>query len=304
MAKMKYDVANVESSNFESPQPGTYSAKIFSVVDRTEMEGKNDWEVVLEITKEGRFKGSRIWYYLNWGEPSRWKVKEFVDALGMKAKGVLDSDRLVGKEVGIVVVADSWQGEYKGRISKFLQLSAVADDDEDEEDVVDDEDIDADEDDGDEEEQDYSSMTLKELREEAEARSLHLSAKTKKDKDALIEALEEDDEENADEEDDEEDEPEPPKTKAGKQKVGGKKAAEVVAPEEDDEDDDEDDEEADDEDDDGDDSDSDEEDEDYTEWSETELREECEARGLPTRGSKKALIARIEKDNAAAAKPF
>lgn len=298
---MKYDVTDVESSNFESPQPGTYRTKVFSVVDRTAMEGKNDWEVVLEVQNEGRFKGARLWFYLVWGESSAWKRREFIEALGMKLKGVLDSDRLVDKEVGAVVVADSYNGEYKGRIAKFIPISALDDDADDDEDEVDEDEVDAEDDDeGDEEEQDYSSMTANELRKLVDERELHLSAKDRKDKDAMIAALEEDDEEDADDEEDEE-EPEPtPKAKAGKQKVGGKKAAAVVAADDNDGDmaDDEE------EDDDGEDEASDEEDEDYTEWTVADLKEELESRGLSTKGSTKTLISRLEKDDASAADPF
>ena len=257
MARIKYNVEGVESGR-TPPKPGTYKAKVHSLTHR-DQDGKNDIEVVLEIT-DGKYKGSRLWSYVGLGEASAWKMAEFVLALGKGKKGFVDTEKDVGKKLGITVTADEWKGEYRARVSKFLTADSMEDDEDEGEDLdTDDEDLD----DEDDEESD------------------------------------EDEDESDEDEDDEEDEPAPPPTKArkpGTQKVGGKKAAKVVEPEpEEDEEDEEDDSE--------DEEESDEEPEDYEAWSEDELREELESRGMSTRGSKKALIARIQKDDASA-KPF
>lgn len=296
MAKIKYDVSEAESRR--SLQPGPYLAVIDQMTDRTP-DKKNDIEVVLEV-KAGEFKGNKIWTYLNLGEASQWKLREFTDAVGLKPKGVLDTDRLVRNktEVGIIVTADSYNGEYRGRVNKFISPDDLeADDDsedlddedlsdEDEDEVPapkgkrgkaaaakavtgDDDDEEDDDDDEDEDEEDYASLTLKELRALIDERDIEATAAQRKSKPKLIELLEEDDGEADDDEDEDEDEPD-----------------EDDEGEDDDTDDDDDDE------------------DDYSEWSIEELKEELESRGLRTAGKKPSLIARLEKDDTIDTKPF
>jgi hypothetical protein len=301
VAKIKYNVEGAETR--KQAKPGTYLTKIDAMNHREE---KGDIEVIVQI-QDGEFKNSKLWSYLNFGEASAWKLREFTDALGLKPKGTLDTDKLKGKSIGVVVAADTWNGEYRARINKWLDPEAMeADEDEDEdegEDLDDEDDDDEDDEDEESEDGDYSSLNLKELLAAAKDRGLKLTAKQKKDRDALIELLEEADEgEDEDEDDEEEDEPEPPKKGKAKAKPLGKKAAPVVEEEDDDEDEDEgEDEDDDDEDEEGD----DEEPEDYNEWEEDDLQEELESRGLKKTGSKKQMVKRLEQDDAkSGTKPF
>ena len=286
MAKIKYDVSKAEPGGTGlQPQPGIYLGKVSKVTDRRDQAGKNDLEVIIDVTKamdkpNKKFVGARLWTYPNFGEAADWKMREFTDAMGLKPKGIMDTDRLVGKTVGMVIVADSYQDQYKGRIGKLLHPDAL------EEDEPDDVDEDEDEDEDTEDEVDYSSMSLRDLRAAAEDEDIDHKGLSKKDLIAALEGDDEDEDED-DEDEDEEDEPEPPAKKKGK----AKKAE--PEPEEDDEDEDEDDDE-----------DEDEDEEDYDEWSISELKEELESRGLKTVGKKTSLIARLEKDDQSSDKPF
>lgn len=246
MAKVRYDVTDVEAGG-EQPQPGIYKARIVGA-NRRETDGKNDIEVTAEVIDHKRFGGGRVWAYVHMGEASKWKLREFTDALGLRAKGTLDTDKLVGKELGIVVVGDSWEGAYRARINRFLNLDAL-----DEEELDDEED---------------------------------------------------EDEDIEDEEDEDEEEEETPKAKAKKGKAISPKAKSKDEDEDEDEEDEDEDEDEDDEDEDDEEEDEDDEAEDYNEWALNELKEELESRGLPTKGSKKLLIKRLEKDDTSAEEPF
>ena len=63
MAKIKYDLSEVETRTNRVPPKGTYKAKVFKVTDRSE-QGKNDLKVGGAIT-EGKFKSVRLWSYLS-----------------------------------------------------------------------------------------------------------------------------------------------------------------------------------------------------------------------------------------------
>ena len=191
MAKIKYDVSTVESSEFPKPEPGIYRAKVREIEHRTERgAGKDDdLKVVLEVVRDRKFKGARLFTYVGLGEASAWKLKEFVNAVGLKAKGALDPDALVGEEMQVRVVSDTYQGEYQPRVKTFLALPRDDDDDDDDDDEEDEEDEDEDE-----EDEDYSAWTLKQLRMELKERGLEETGK----KAELVERLVEDDEDEED----------------------------------------------------------------------------------------------------------
>lgn len=116
MTVIKYDNSDVESGGSGTqPQPAVYSGKIVSVTDRR--PDKNDMEVVVDLGPDY----ARIWSYVNFGDASKWKFREFTDALGLKAKGQFDTSKLAGKKVNVKITADSYEGEYKGRIGRWLK---------------------------------------------------------------------------------------------------------------------------------------------------------------------------------------
>jgi hypothetical protein len=203
--KVKYDVSNVESR--KRPKPGLYPFKIVQATYRAERDNP-DIEVVSEITS-GEFKGSRMWSYIQVAnEASAWKLREWVDALGLKGRGTLDTDKLVGKEFRAKVNAEQYQGEYSPKIGTVMALDAE-DDYEDEADdeaaAADEAEAEDDEDDEGEEEElpAYEDMSLKDLRAHAKERGIETAGAKKT---AIIEALEADDEEGADDEEEDEEE--------------------------------------------------------------------------------------------------
>ena len=209
MAKIKYDVADVEpGKEFEQAKPGIYPAKIIEAEPRL-TDGKNDIHVIVEITDPADTY-SRLHSYVHLGEASRWKMRELTDACGLPAKGTLDTDKLISKNIRIKVGAGTYEGEYRAQLNRFLSLK---DEDEDEdEDLPEDEDGDEEETDGDAE--DYSEWEVDDLKAELEERELDVptgrGAALKK---KLIAALEEDDasgDEDEEEEEEDEDEDELP----------------------------------------------------------------------------------------------
>jgi hypothetical protein len=93
VAKIKYNVKGVErgGGNYVQPTPGLYEMEIKEANHR-DADGKNDIELVLEITKNNEeFAGSRVWTYVGLGEASQWKLAELTDALGLPESGTLDT---------------------------------------------------------------------------------------------------------------------------------------------------------------------------------------------------------------------
>lgn len=206
MAKVKYDVSKVEATgDFETPKPGVYTVKLIEC-SVTKPEGKDQRiEAVYEIQGK-EYKGSRIWDYINLeSEASEWKVRQFTDALGLKPKGTLDTEKLVGKKLRVRVVHDTYQGEPRAKAGRLLAPKDADPDESDPDDVEAEEEEDGEDE---EEEVDLDAMSRKELKAFIKEEELDIKVTQKMDEDDIREAIAEtmeaeDEDEDEGEEDDE-----------------------------------------------------------------------------------------------------
>lgn len=212
--KMKLDMTGVES--YTRCPEGEWLAKLTKIEEGT-VQGSGDdcLKARFEVIK-GSAKGSNVFETFSLSEKALWKLKSFLEAIGMKANGriSLDLDKLEGKICVIDVIHEEYNGTKRAKISAYIKPE---DDD--------DEDSDEDEDDEEEEEDEAPRKPAK-------------TAKKPVKKAAPVE----DDDEDEEEEDDDEEEEEPPKPKkSAKKPAPAKKApakAKKKAVEEDDDDDD------------------------------------------------------------------
>ena len=208
--KMKLDMTGVES--YTRCPEGEWLAKLTKIEEGT-VQGSGDdcLKARFEVIK-GSAKGSTVFETFSLTEKALWKLKSFLEAIGMKANGriSLDLDKLEGKICVIDVIHDEYNGTKRAKISSYVKPDL----DEDEEDDDEDED-------DDEEEEAPRKPTKKPVKKAAPV---------------------EDDDEDEDEDDDEE-EDEPPKTKkpvkksAPAKKAPPAKAKKKVEEDEDDDDD-------------------------------------------------------------------
>lgn len=140
MAKIKYDVSDVEDLPDRTQAPvGIYRAKLTACEPKTSGNGNSMLECQFHITHDATGKKVKeeyadIWEYpiLDHDHPFvQNKLKNFLTAFGLKPKGQIDTDKLVGTSVQVKLKSDTDQdGDYRPRIAKFM---ALADDPEQEE---------------------------------------------------------------------------------------------------------------------------------------------------------------------------
>lgn len=300
--KIKVDTTGVETEQ-GAVKPGLYPVKIKDVELKEAKSSGNEMLALIYEIQGGDHDGRVLYDYIVLDDASAFRLAALQDALGLKRKTELDTDKLVGKKLQVrTVVQKSDEYGEQARVRNLLPAKGAAQTDEDLDDDGDDDD-----------EVDYEEMDLAELKEELEAREIELEGKVTKKK--AIKALEEDDEESEDDEDEDDEDAE------------DESEDEDADDDSDDDEDDDDDDEEEDEEQDYSEMDlgelkeaakekkikskglkkkelvkaleeADEEDEqDYSEMDLQELKDECKERGLKTAGKKKDLIERLEKDD-------
>lgn len=269
MAKIKYDVSNVEDIADRTQAPvGLYRAKVVKAEAKKSAKDNQMIEVQYRLTHDGAGKKLKEEYGDVWDYPIidhdhpfvKARFKEFIGAFGLKSKGDLDTDKLVGKSVQVKLKSDTDQdGEYRPRVGKLMSL---AQEEAPEEEV---EESDTEEEDDDEEGIDLNDLSRAELKKLIKEEELEIKVlKSHSDDDireAIAEAM------GIEDEPEEEDEPED---------------------DEEEEEEDADEEESEDEEEEGD---------NYDELSVADLKAELSERELKTNGAKKVLIARLRKDD-------
>lgn len=220
--KLKLNMDGVES--YTRCPEGEWLAKL-TKIEMGEVQGSGDdcLKARFEVIK-GSAKGNTVFETFALSEKALWKLKSFLEAIGVKSTGkfTLDLDKLEGKICIIDVIHDEYNGTKRAKISAYIKPGDDSDDDDDDEDEVDDEDDDDDE-------------------EEPPKKSSKKPASTKKSKKQP--EPEEDDDEDDEEEEEEEEKPAPKSKKSAKKAPAksSKKAPAKKKPEPDDDDDDDDD---------------------------------------------------------------
>ena len=227
--KLKLDFTGVES--FQRAAEGIHTVKV-AIADIKQSQGGNDMiTVAFEVTK-GADKGARVYENFPLVSTALWKLKGFLQAIGMKADGKLqlDVDKLIGKVCQINVKHEEYDGKLRARVESIMKFSADAD-----EDV---------EDDVDEEEEEEATEAEAEAEEEPEEKPAKKAGKKAPMNKPEPEESDDDDDDWDDDEEEEEPEEKPAKKakeKPAKKEKAPKKSAKKQEEEEDDDwDDDED----------------------------------------------------------------
>lgn len=200
--KVSLDMSGVES--YTRCPEGEWLARLTKIEEGT-VQGSGDdcLKARFEVIK-GSAKGSTVFETFSLTERALWKLKSFLNAIGMKANGKisLDLDKLEGKICMIDVIHDEYNGTKRAKISSYNPAEDEDDEDDDDED--------------DEEEEEDDEPPRKPAK-KAPAKPVKKSKPV----------VEEDDDEDEDEDDDgdEEEEEEPVKAKKpAKKAVPAKKA--------------------------------------------------------------------------------
>jgi len=123
--KLKVDLTGVEA--FVLCEEGQHVAVIDSIEEKVASTG-NDMLVVKSKVTKGNSVGAIVYDNIVLTEKSLWKLKLFLEALGLKADGkvAIDLDKLVGKAVIIDVIHEEYNGNPKAKLLAYKKLTTQA----------------------------------------------------------------------------------------------------------------------------------------------------------------------------------
>jgi hypothetical protein len=186
---------------------GTYTAKVVSAKRGTSPEkGSPRVEVKLKFTDgPKKVKGEELTDYIYLSSKALPRAMFFLEQLdptgklakAAKDKGVFPIKAIIGKEVGVDVGDEEYEGKLRSRVQNFVPADEVGDEDQEEELKEDELDEDDDDDDG----EDLDEMDRAELKAYIKENDLDVRVKKSMDEDDIREAIRE---EEGDEDDDEE----------------------------------------------------------------------------------------------------
>ena len=115
---------------------------------------------------DGKFKGKTFRDYFALTPKALWKLRGCLEAMGIsvpKSKVNIPMNKLIGKEVGVTLADDEYEGKISSKPADYIDLDTLAgndvDDDEDD-DEADEDDSDSDDDD---DEEDLEDLDLEDL---------------------------------------------------------------------------------------------------------------------------------------------
>ena len=146
MAKVTYDLTGVDDLPDEPHAPvGTYIGKIEAAEFKNSSAGNPMIEVRWRLTHDASGSKLKESYQAVWDYPilehdSKFvmgKTKAFMEAIGEKLKGTLDTNKMVGKKAQLKLKSDTDDGgDYRPRIGKILPAPGEAEPDDVEPDEV------------------------------------------------------------------------------------------------------------------------------------------------------------------------
>lgn len=130
------DVKDRSAVNPKNVPEGDYVAVIDSVTEGESNAGNEQWIFILSLVNH---PGKGTYPYYCQTDDNLWKVRNLIQATGTdvpKRKVKVDPNKLVGKEVGVTMEDDEYEGRMKSVIANVFPPEEVEDEPEAEEEVV------------------------------------------------------------------------------------------------------------------------------------------------------------------------
>jgi hypothetical protein len=135
-SSVKVNFKGVESR--QTPPEGDYKVEVLEATLGKSGNNNDQIEFVLEVA-EGKYKGTKLWFYCPLQENSLWKLHAFLTALGQEVpedEMDIDLSELVGESCVGVLTHETYQGRKRAKMTDFDSIENYkgSDDDDDDDD--------------------------------------------------------------------------------------------------------------------------------------------------------------------------
>lgn len=116
---VRVNFKDVESR--QTPPEGDYKVEVLEATSDTSSKGNDQIVFTMEIS-EGKYKGTKLWFYCPLQENSLWKLHAFLSALGAEVEEDemdIDLSELVGMECVAVLSHETYQGRKRAKMTDF-----------------------------------------------------------------------------------------------------------------------------------------------------------------------------------------
>jgi len=147
MVRVRADFSEAAQQGEFSPrhvEEGEYLATIKGATVGESKQGNQ--QVVFKLVSND-IRGASYPYYCSLDGKGSWKLRALLEAVGVRVKGAavnFDTDRLVGKQLGMELLDDEYQGRMKSKVQNVFpkdELGGKDDDTEPEEDDLDEDEV-------------------------------------------------------------------------------------------------------------------------------------------------------------------
>lgn len=105
---------------------GVHSFKIVKSEEKAGGSGFPYWAFELTCIDEGPDKGQKVWTNVSLAPQARFKVDQFLDAVGAPVKGSASHEAFVGKTLRISIKWETYNGSVKAAADAYIPLNAAA----------------------------------------------------------------------------------------------------------------------------------------------------------------------------------
>lgn len=124
MAKLKANWDDIAAA--EVIEEGAYPVRIDKIEERqsrSDPKGPGYWNVEMTFLEEP-YTGRKVWDVFSLKPNALWKLRNLCEVLTIDLEGRddLDSDELIGQEVGANIVPETYEGRERAKVDSYFSM--------------------------------------------------------------------------------------------------------------------------------------------------------------------------------------
>lgn len=124
----KVDFRDAQSGGSRRYPEADYKVKVAKAERSKSQQGNSQIKVTFEFIEPEKYEGKTLIDYLTLTRKAAWRIGNLFDAVGIKwSQKVMEfkTGKLVGKELGITLADDTYNGRVRSKVADYLDLETI-----------------------------------------------------------------------------------------------------------------------------------------------------------------------------------